>query len=53
MMRNEPLEFAVWCDVFGDEAMIKAAESGSDREGNYDHERYMVMEYEAYCEGVK
>ena len=52
-MKNEPLEFDVWCDVFGDEISIEAAESGSDREINYDPSWYLEKKYNEYLSEVQ
>ena len=42
------LSFEEWAERYGDEATIKAAETGSDREGDYNAEDYAEREYQKY-----
>lgn len=49
-MRNSPLNFEEWYDVNEEEVYMEAAESGADREMDYDSEKYFEEKYEKYLE---
>lgn len=44
-----PLEFEQWLDINEDELKIQAAESGLDRDLDFDVENFLEREYEKYC----
>jgi hypothetical protein len=52
LLLTQPLDFATWYDLEGDELTIKAAETGADRELDYNSEDYAEAQWTKWLESL-